>query len=870
MGRAPVRARTTPGKIRIAPIYAVAIAIVAGDAAGNFHLYAPLWTSVALAFAMLVAMLARRPRLGLAAACLAIACAASVAVEGVLAPGVVPGAIRDFPDHAEVTIEGRVVREPEDMPGRERLYVEVERAGLARQDLEPSSGTVRIAEFDPAAFEIGDEIRLTARLRFPRNFGDPGEFDYEGFMARSGVDATMTAARTALGTPAFEILSHHRSFPGSRIESIRRQIGVFIDRNLEQPEAAEMRALVIGDRGGITEGLRQKFAHTGMAHLLVISGLHLSMVAAVAFAIGRLGLMMVAPGLASRGYANKAAAIGAALAVTAYATIAGHHVSTTRALVMVLAYMLAIVIDRAREAIASLALAAIVICFAIPGSSADIGFQLSFASVIAILLGMQRFVAWTETRKRLGRLPGEKPARGWWWIEIIGGYLAVSFWAMLATAPLTAYSFNQVSFIGIAANAIVVPIMGFFATIAGLFAAALSFICEPAAQIILHLGGYALAISNALAQWFANLPGAWMPIFTPTILEVALAYSVLLAWLLAPRAAQPARNLRSRKMAIAHIGIAIVLAIAVIADAAWWINDRYFSRDLRVTFLAVGEGDSAVVRFPGSRVMLIDAGGAYPGFDAGERLIARYLWSLKIMTVDYMALSHPDQDHFGGFGYVAANFHPGEFWTSASGSDDRSYAQLLDELHALHVPTKVIKADTPNEPIGGVWIESLGRTADSDDPSHNNASMVLRLSLGDNSFLFTGDIEAPAERAIMQEHSDLRATVLKVPHHGSSTSSSQAFIEAVAPQFAVISTGYMNRFHFPAPAVIDRYEMFGSTVMRTDLDGAVMADASANRLAISTSWGEPMVTPHTDILRPAHRAPGSMEEFILTSFGGSY
>ncbi|HVN28994.1 MAG TPA: ComEC/Rec2 family competence protein [Candidatus Binataceae bacterium] len=387
------------------------------------------------------------------------------------------------------------------------------------------------------------------------------------------------------------------------------------------------------------------------------------------------------------------------------------------------------------------------------------------------------------------------------------------------------------------------------------------------AQVTLHLAGFALAISNALAQWFANLPGAWTTIFTPSILEVALAYALLLAWLLAPRTAQS--TVKSGRMIFAHIGITIALVAALTADAAWWISDRCFSRDLRITFLAVGEGDSAVVRFPGSRVMLIDAGGAYPGFNAGERLIARYLWSLKIMTVDYLALSHPDQDHFGGFGFVAANFRPGEFWTPAAGSDDRSYAALIDELRALRVPIKVIRGDTPHEPIGGVWIESLGRTANADDPSHNNASIVLRLSLGDNSFLFTGDIEAPAERAIIQEHSDLRATVLKVPHHGSSTSSSQAFIEAVAPQFAVITTGYMNRFHFPAPLVIDRYERFGSTVMRTDLDGAVTADASANRLAISTSWGEPMITPRTDILRPAHRAPGSLQEIILTSYSSS-
>src|SRR5262249_43634474 len=145
------------------------------------------------------------------------------------------------------------------------------------------------------------------------------------------------------------------------------------------------------DRGAIDDSLRETFARTGMAHLLVISGLHLSFVAAAAFAVARLLMMVLAPALSSRGWANKVAAIAAALAVCAYATIAGHHVSTIRALIMVVAYMFAVIIDRAREAVASLALAAIVICVAIPGSTADIGFQLSFASVLAILLGTQRF-----------------------------------------------------------------------------------------------------------------------------------------------------------------------------------------------------------------------------------------------------------------------------------------------------------------------------------------------------------------------------------------------------------------------------------------------------------------------------------------------
>src|SRR5262249_48364730 len=213
-------------------------------------------------------------------------------------------------------------------------------------------------------------------------------------------------------------------------------------------------------------------------------------VAAAAFAVARLLMMVLAPALSSRGWANKVAAIAAALAVCAYATIAGHHVSTIRALIMVVAYMFAVIIDRAREAVASLALAAIVICVAIPGSTADIGFQLSFASVLAILLGTQRFAAWIKRRQRAGRLKTEPPARVWVIAGVVFGYLAVSFWAMLGTAPLTAFHFNQISMVGLMANAVVVPIMGFGATVSGLVAAVLSLVYEPAARVVLWFGSW--------------------------------------------------------------------------------------------------------------------------------------------------------------------------------------------------------------------------------------------------------------------------------------------------------------------------------------------------------------------------------------------
>ncbi|MGH7779970.1 MAG: DNA internalization-related competence protein ComEC/Rec2, partial [Candidatus Binataceae bacterium] len=822
-------------------IYVVAGAIALGDGLGNFRHSAPDWIALALTIAAICAYLFARPRLGYTLAIIALVAAATIPVRDLLAPNVAPNSIRSFADGQKITLEGTVDREPERLPGLTHLYIAVNRAAAAGAALSASSGRVRIAVLDSARFRIGDEIRINGRLRFPRNEGDPGEFDYEGFLARAGIAATITAPGHSYGTAAFSIVGYRMPLVAGAIENLRERIGAFFDANLQNPERAEMRAIVIGDRGGITEDLRERFARTGMAHLLVISGLHLSFVAAAIFALVRL-LMMLAPGLASRGWANKVAAIAAGAAVCAYAAIAGHHVSTVRALVMVLAYMFAIVIDRSREALASLAFAAIVICVAIPGSTADVGFQLSFASVITIIVGMQRFAAWLTWRRYRGRLPREAPARGWTIAAGVLGYVAVSFWAMLGTAPLTAYQFNQFAIVGLFANAIVVPIMGFFATLCGLAAALLSFIWMPPARAILWIGGDALELSNYLAGWFLSWPAAWTRVFTPTMLELALAYGALLLWLGAPMKRDP-RIARGPESRIAdsieprnparfgwRSAVAAVLVVIVAGDAGWWLRDRYFSPDLRVTFLAVGEGDGAVVRFPGGRVMLIDAGGAFRGYNYGERVVAPYLWSRKIMHVDYLVLSHPDLDHFGGFAYIADNFSPGAFWSSGATSTDSSFAAMMTALASDRVPLKII-ADSPAlAAIGGVKVSAI--IPESQRDTHNNNSLVLRLALGRSSFLFTGDIEAPGEAALIASGKDLRAAVLKVPHHGSATSSTRAFIGAVRPIVAVISDGYRNRFHFPAAAVIDRYEATGATVVRTDRDGAIIVDATARSMNV--------------------------------------
>lgn len=551
----------------------------------------------------------------------------------------------------------------------------------------PVEGLIRVTLRGEEHFTIGDEIRMTSRIRFPRNDGDQGEFDYRGWLLRNGIAATMFADESKPGAPPAIAVIGHREYPvRARIQAVRERIGSFINANLAYPQNAEMRALIIGDRGGIDEDIRQRFALTGMAHVLVISGLHLGFVAAAAFFVVRL-LMGFFPSWMALGYANKLAAAAAALAASAYAAIAGGHVSTIRALIMVLAYAIAMLIDRSRELLSSLALAALIICFVLPGSTADIGFQLSFASVLVILVGMRRFAAWWRSRVHISTGGADVP-RSHMIAEAIAGYVAVSFWVLVGTAPLTAFHFNQFSLVGLIANAVVVPIVGFGAVICGLAAATLSFVSPTGARPLLLLAGSLAGAGNWLAGWFEGWPLAWTRIFTPTIIEIALAYGFIAMWCARPLAtalipAATMHNHRSREDGRWRLMVAAALILALVLDAGWWTYQRFYYPDLRVTFLAVGEGDAAVVRFPGGRVMLIDGAGSFSGtFDPGERIVAPFLWANKIMHVDYVAVSHPDRDHFGGLIFLVRNFAPTEFWTGGSGSPDDSYLSLLETVTA--------------------------------------------------------------------------------------------------------------------------------------------------------------------------------------------
>jgi competence protein ComEC len=272
--------------------------------------------------------------------------------------------------------------------------------------------------------------------------------------------------------------------------------------------------------------------------------------------------------------------------------------------------------------------------------------------------------------------------------------------------------------------------------------------------------------------------------------------------------------------------VAPVLLLALTADGFYWRQQRWDRRDLRVTFLNVGHGDAAVVEFPRSKVLLIDAGGsATEEFDTGESIIAPFLRSRKIKKVDYLLVSHPRVDHYGGMKTIVEDFSPSEFWSGPGEGRTARYRELEEAVRKKGVKRELLSSRDPCRLIEGVNVCVLY----SPDDRANDSSVVTRLSFGRVSFLFAGDIERKEEGILLQSKEDLSSYILKVPRHGSLSSSTEEFIAAVRPKLAVFSVGHRNPFGLPREEVISRYQAAGAEIFRTDEDGAIVVETDGER-----------------------------------------
>jgi competence protein ComEC len=568
-------------------------------------------------------------------------------------------------------------------------------------------------------------------------------------------------------------------------------------------------------------------------------------------------------------WTRKGAALLTLIPITFYALIAGFSPSTQRALLMVAVFLLAFLAERETDLMNTLAIAALGILAIQPGSLFSISFQLSFAAVLSIVYVLERRPA-----PRAKASPGFQ-GRGAQIRRALKAFFAVSLIATWGTLPLGMYYFNTVSLIGVLANCVAIPLMGYLVVAMGLIATLIAALSTSAALACYQISGWVLSNAVALMQWMAELPFAAVQTVSPSLVEIALFYLVSGAALFLaggrtaaasasnaaargagmpdpgalPAAAGHQRRLRLQLILWAgrHQRVAwTVLAFGLLAagvDAAYWTYQRFGRQDLRVTMIDVGQGSAVLLEFPGGATALIDGGGfADPAaFDIGARVVAPFLWRRKIATIDTLVLTHANSDHVGGLAFIADNFHVRELWTNGESRPVAGYEALMQAAARRGIAMPAFSELPRGSSVNGARIEVLYPPADFLDRrraehwrrDENNNSLVTRVSLGEVAVLIPGDIMRPAEKELVAlSGSRLKSTVLIAPHHGSRSSSSEEFLNAVAPQAVFISCGARPAARIPHPQVLKRYEDLGVGIYRTDRHGALRLSTDGQRFGI--------------------------------------
>ncbi len=805
------------------PFLPLTLALIAGILIGN---HIPVICSLSAAGLLLcVCLLVWRRRLLLAQllAVAAVLALGAFLIRLSLYPPIPAHHISQIPDRREAQLTGTIYLPPQRYVQETILYLMTD--GISQGDsIVPVIGQVRITVRDPAMpLRYGFRVRLRAKLLYhPRNFLNPGSFDYTGYLRRLGILVTGYVRNGS----QVQVMSTEGGNPILRWFDRRRQgIEAFLDAHTSLPGRGFLKALLIGERGEISDEVNEAFVAAGAVHILSISGSHLSIIVTLIF-LSVQGLLKISERTLLRYDTRKVAALVTFLPMVVYILITGLPIATIRSGIMASCFLVSILLDRYRNPLNTLAFAAFIILLCSPIALWDISFQLSFLSVLGIIVLTPPLYRLFYPHDPLSLLTRQKEGRI---KRVIILSLIASFAAVVVTSPVVAFHFHRFSTVALAANAIIIPLVGFGILPLGLFSLPLIPLFPSAASLLAKAAAVLSSWGIRAMEMISSLPFATFYLPGPTTLEMIIFYCFIasLLWL---------KGLRLKKVILA------VLIVIAVLDLSYWGIRGYSAKGMQVTFLDVGQGDCALVELPHGRCMLIDGGGPYGDLDVGERVIAPLLWQRRILKIDYLVLSHPQPDHYKGLFFIAKHFRPREFWHNGMESKSPFYRQLVEIIKAKGITTVKV-ADGFARTIEGVEVKAFnppkkgqaGGTQKRD--LVNTSSLVLMIAFGNHRLLFTGDIDRQAEVRLVKAGKGLRAQVIKVPHHGSKRSSTDTFIKEVSPRYAVISLGFGNPFHLPGTGVVERYTRLGCRVLRTDLDGAVTVQSDGKLLTVGTYQG---------------------------------
>jgi competence protein ComEC len=736
-----------------------------------------------------------------------------------------------------VILSGCVVQPPALAGDRERFVVELDPGARVQVTAYAREGQA------PPALRYGQRVEFEGRVRRPRNYGNPGAFDYARYLARRDIYWTVSMRTGAEVTvlPGQCGSRFEAAIVGLRVMALERLAQLYKG---EPYETGMMQAVMIGETYQVQRVWTEQFRNTGTYHALVISGTHTAVLAAFLMLLLRLCFVRREPAL-----------LVTAMLLWLYALVTGWGSPCVRCAAGFALFAVASYFSRQRRILNILAAVAIGFLVLDPEQMFEASFQLTFLAVgfigafatpllertvyertraladlpdrgrdlhlasaaaqfrVEMRLLAETLRLWTRLPERASCLAICIPAR----VLLYGFQLAViSAVVQLGLAlPMVVY-FHRFGFSGVSANTIVVPLMcavipvGFIAIFSGWVAKG---------------AGWLLAASHVAVDWHMRVEPNWRIPDPPLWLGIAIGAGLILA--------VPA----GRAGRWWFTGAAGTLAVLLLLLLWHPFAPEIARRELEMTVVDVGQGDSILLTFPDGKLMLVDGGGipAFGGhapsqMDIGEDVVSPYLWERSIGRIDVMACTHAHADHIGGLPSVLENFHPKELWTGAN-SESPAWRGLRDRARKNGM--RIVPLHRGQRfSYGGAELEVLAPALDyvPKEAPHNNDSLAFRVSYGRHAFLLSGDIERQIEAELVAQGLLRKTDVLKVPHHGSKTSSTAAFLDLLRPAFAVMSTGYENSYGHPHADVLARYEERQACVLRTDLDGLITVRSDGRRL----------------------------------------
>jgi len=746
------------------------------------------------------------------------------ALEPELAPGDIATVITA---KTRATVIGRILTLVEYDGEKTRFELATEALLIHRPGavMQPVRGTVQMtipADLS-SRFAPGMLILTMATVDRIRDYQTPGALPYRLQMAAKSIRCSgwvgSAAEILAVTEPPPTLIQTLRFLP----EQVRQRVSLELSCRFVPAIAGIYQALLIGSERKVSPQLLEAFKDNGCMHVLSISGLHLSLlglfaVTILTFLLGRSQWLLL------RCHVPTLALVLTAPLLVFYTFIAGMNVPALRSLVTALLVLLAVVLRRQRSLIHLIAAAALLILALSPLALFTASFQLSFAAVVAINTIYPRLplvIVRPEAQAEPSLI-----TRILWTLQSM---FYVSLAATVGTLPFMLYHFNRFSLIGPVMNLLIEPLLCLWALPCGLLAIPLLWIGPALATPVFQFGSGGIRLTLWLAEALAGFPYASLWTITPSWAEIVLFLVILLVLL--------HRRPTGRILALAGFLTAVLLG-----SFTFSLWGPRAGKEAIVSFLDVGQGTATLLQLPGGRTVLIDGGGSQsPRFNPGPGIIAPYLWRQRIWRLDDLVVTHPHQDHYNGLDFVAAHFGPQRLIANGEPGDEPAYRHLLATVRGRQTPILVAQAGDILHQGQGWALTCLGTNGlEGAMPSRstNERSLVLRLQMSERSFLFPADIGVESEKQLLQGGGELAADVLLAPHHGSLTSSSQAFIAAVSPALIVVSASRGLQDSFPAPAHLRRWQERGIPVLVTARQGTITCRTDGRQLQVRTFTGE--------------------------------